>query len=107
LRKYVCTPNLRDGSQTRTKGNIIAYAQHATSTCCRKCVAYWHGIPLDDEVSDDDLTYLADVIMAYVRCRVPDLGEVGIHVPRRPPHTEQSSAAPADFAFTLLAQEKH
>lgn len=28
----------RDGMQTPKFGNIVFYAQHSTSTCCRKCV---------------------------------------------------------------------
>lgn len=108
LRKYVCTLNRRDGVQTRTKGNIIAYAQHATATCCRKCLAYWHGLPVDGEVSDDDLNCLAEVIMTYVRFRMPDLAQEGIHVPRRPPPTKGSSSPPLhpDSDLLLVAQEK-
>ncbi|MBN2021709.1 MAG: DUF4186 domain-containing protein [Pirellulales bacterium] len=40
-----------DGRQTPWRGHPIFVAQHATATCCRGCLAKWHGIargrPLD------------------------------------------------------------
>ena len=34
-----------DGRQTPMKNHPVFIAQHATGTCCRKCLAKWHGIP--------------------------------------------------------------
>jgi hypothetical protein len=34
-----------DGRQTPMRGHPIFIAQHATATCCRSCLAKWHGIP--------------------------------------------------------------
>jgi hypothetical protein len=40
-----------DGKQTPMRGHPVFIAQHATATCCRGCLAKWHGIaqgrPLD------------------------------------------------------------
>ena len=33
-----------DGKQTPTKGHPVFIAQHATATCCRKCIRKWHKI---------------------------------------------------------------
>ena len=34
-----------DGRQTPFRGHPVFVAQHATATCCRGCLAKWHGIP--------------------------------------------------------------
>lgn len=34
----------RDGKQTPFRGHPVFVAQHATATCCRGCLAKWHGI---------------------------------------------------------------
>ena len=33
-----------DGRQTPYRGHPVFVAQHATATCCRSCLAKWHGI---------------------------------------------------------------
>lgn len=33
-----------DGKQTPMRGHPVFIAQHATATCCRACLAKWHGI---------------------------------------------------------------
>jgi hypothetical protein len=33
-----------DGKQTPMRGHPVFIAQHATATCCRSCLAKWHGI---------------------------------------------------------------
>jgi hypothetical protein len=33
-----------DGRQTPWRGHPVFVAQHATATCCRGCLAKWHGI---------------------------------------------------------------
>jgi len=34
-----------DGKQTPFRGHPVFVAQNATATCCRSCLAKWHGIP--------------------------------------------------------------
>jgi hypothetical protein len=33
-----------DGRQTPMRGHPVFIAQHATATCCRGCLAKWHGV---------------------------------------------------------------
>ena len=64
----------RDGTQTPMDAeNIIYYAQHATATCCRKCVKYWHGIPYDRDLEPTEELYLQQLVMKYIETRLPDL----------------------------------
>jgi hypothetical protein len=63
----------RDGTQTPFKGNLIYYAQHGTATCCRKCAEEWHGIDRNRPLTHAEIKYMVDLIMLYVKKRVPDL----------------------------------
>ena len=86
LRKYVGPPRaklFRDGSQTPLSGNVIFYAQHATATCCRKCVEAWHGIERDRSLTNEEIGYMASLVMLYVEQRLPDLKTYGIRVPSK------------------------
>lgn len=75
--------NPYDGRQTPMEGsgNPIHYAQHATASCCRKCIEYWHAIPTGRELMDEEIDYLADLIMLFIEERVPNLTQNGEHVP--------------------------
>lgn len=72
----------RDGTQTPREGNIIYYAQHGTACCCRKCIEYWHDIPQGRELNVDEIQYFTDLILDYLRDRLPDLKEDGVYVPK-------------------------
>jgi len=78
--------NPREGRQTPYDGNVLYYAQHAVAACCRKCIEYWHGIPAKAPLSDDEVAYLANLVILYVEERLPDLAEEPTKVPsiRRP-----------------------
>lgn len=71
----------RDGTQTPRHGNSIYYAQHAVACCCRKCLEYWHGIPRGRTLSAEELSYLSDLCMLYLRERMPYLTDHGEKVP--------------------------
>lgn len=71
----------RDGTQTPMSGNAIFYAQHATASCCRTCIEYWHGIEKGKPLSDEALEYLADLIKAFLDERLPQLEAEGKRVP--------------------------
>jgi len=83
IKKYVspATP-YRDGLQTPRQGNVIFYAQHATASCCRKCVEYWHDIPQGRDLTTEEIEYLVNLIMAYINDRLPNLTEEGESVPK-------------------------
>ena len=55
-------------------GNAIFYAQHATATCCRRCAEYWHGIRRGRKLTEREVGYLTELVMVFVRERVPWLG---------------------------------
>ncbi len=57
---------LRDGKQTPMKGHPVFLAQHATATCCRKCLQKWHALPLGRDLSQHEINYVARVIMDWI-----------------------------------------
>ncbi len=66
-----------DGRQTKLEGFVICYAQHATATCCRKCLSYWHDIPADRDLEPGELAYCEALVTAYLNERLPPLGQTG------------------------------
>jgi hypothetical protein len=99
----IASPNHpRQGQQTHREtnphANAIHYAQHATASCCRKCVEEWHGIPMDRELTEHELHYLVELAMLYVLAKVPDLAEGPVHVPNlgalAPARPERSENGP-------------
>jgi hypothetical protein len=76
----------RDGTQTPFHGRALYYAQHATATCCRKCVEEWHAIPRGRALKNDELHYLTQLVVLYLRERlagVPYEGEKPVPRKRR------------------------
>jgi hypothetical protein len=67
-----------DFNQTQMlKGTIVHWARHAVACCCRRCMAYWHNVPLAAELSAADIDYFVTLIMFYVKDRIPDLQSSG------------------------------
>ena len=60
---------------------VYPYAQHATATCCRKCLEYWHGIPRGRQLTADELDYLSELVFCYVEERVPEMTDQGEYIP--------------------------
>ena len=56
-----------DGRQTPWKGHPIFIAQHATATCCRKCLERWHGINKNKILNEKEMNYCVDVVMKWIR----------------------------------------
>ena len=81
IRKSVGQLTSFDGRQTPKERNPIFYAQHATATCCRKCIEEWYGIPPDEELDDDQVKYMTEICMLYLTQRLPLLTEYGEKVP--------------------------
>ena len=73
----------RDGTQTPMTGNVIFYAQHATASCCRTCIEYWHGIPKGRPLTAEELSYLTDLATMFIAERLPDLPDEPTKVPRQ------------------------
>lgn len=52
-----------DGRQTPMRNHPVFIAQHATATCCRKCLEKWHGIPREGhELTPGEREYILSVI---------------------------------------------
>jgi hypothetical protein len=76
----------RDGTQTPTahdRADAIDFASHAVAACCRKCVNYWHGIPIGRALADEEIYYLSELVFLYLQARLPNLAENPQPVPRR------------------------
>ena len=55
-----------DGRQTPMRGHPVFVAQHATGTCCRGCLAKWHGIARGREMTGDERRYVVSVIARWL-----------------------------------------
>lgn len=60
------TSNVTDGKQTPMKGHPVFIAQHATGTCCRRCLEKRHHISKNKNMTDDDIKYVVDIIMSWI-----------------------------------------
>lgn len=60
---------LHDGKQTPMRANShpVFIAQHATGTCCRKCLEKWHHIPQGVELTNQQVDYIVYVIMSWIK----------------------------------------
>lgn len=56
-----------DGRQTPMKGHPIFVAQHATATCCRRCLGKWHNIPLGRALDPGQIAYVLDVLGVWLK----------------------------------------
>jgi hypothetical protein len=66
--------NFMDGRQTPMgKEELVNYAQHATATCCRKCLEAWHNIDMEIELTPQQLEFCTNLVMKYIDERVPQL----------------------------------
>lgn len=77
-----------DGRQTPKVGSVLNFAQHATATCCRKCLNYWYDIPRGRELTEAELDFCENLVLHYldrreVECRIAATGR------------DKPSAAPA------------
>jgi hypothetical protein len=70
-----------DGRQTPKSGNALFYAQHATASCCRKCIEEWHGIEMGRELSLEEIAYLTELVVLFIEERLPSLTDEGEKVP--------------------------
>ncbi len=52
----------RDGKQTPYRGHPVFVAQHATATCCRKCLGRWHAIAAGAALTTEQQHYVVAVL---------------------------------------------
>jgi hypothetical protein len=55
-----------DGKQTPMRGHPVFIAQHATATCCRKCIQKWHGIKKGRALKPEEIEYVVALIMGWI-----------------------------------------
>lgn len=55
-----------DGKQTPYRNHPVFVAQHATGTCCRGCLAKWHGIPEGHELDAEEQRYVLRVLRRWL-----------------------------------------
>ncbi len=56
-----------DGKQTPMRGHPAFVAQHATATCCRRCLAKWHGIPLASPLTREQIDRVVAIIGEWLQ----------------------------------------
>jgi hypothetical protein len=54
------------GKQTPWRNHPVFVAQHATATCCRRCLQKWHQIPKGKALTAEEQGYIVDVIGAWL-----------------------------------------
>jgi len=55
-----------DGRQTPMRNHPVFIAQHATGTCCRKCLEKWHYIPRGEPLTEADINYVIEVLKRWL-----------------------------------------
>ena len=55
-----------DGKQTPIRNHPVFIAQHATGTCCRSCLAKWHGIPKGRPLIQEQIDYIVEVLRRWL-----------------------------------------
>lgn len=56
-----------DGKQTPMRGHPVFIAQHATATCCRKCINKWHKFDMNVPLSQNQQEYIVNLIMQWIK----------------------------------------
>jgi hypothetical protein len=56
-----------DGKQTPMRNHPVFIAQHATASCCRKCLMKWHGIPARAHaLTNEEKEYVLTLLRAWM-----------------------------------------
>ena len=76
-----------DGKQTPMRGHPVFIAQHATGTCCRKCLSKWHDIEPGNALTEEQQQYIVNLIMAWIR------KEIGHALPQTADHHREGMLA--------------
>ena len=54
-------------------GEVVFYAQHATATCCRRCLQYWYNIPEGRPLTKKEIKFSTDLIHLFLKERLPQI----------------------------------
>ena len=55
-----------DGRQTPFRGHPVFVAQHATATCCRSCLAKWHGIEKGAALTEAEKRHVEEALRRWL-----------------------------------------
>ncbi len=66
IQKRLTAP-FNDGRQTPKTGHPVFIAQHATATCCRKCLQKWHQIPQHRELTEEEQIYITLLLLRWIK----------------------------------------
>jgi hypothetical protein len=58
---------VNDGKQTPFRGHPVFVAQHATATCCRICLAKWHGIEKGRTLTVEEQNHVIAALERWLR----------------------------------------
>lgn len=56
-----------DGKQTPFKNHPVFIAQHATATCCRKCMNKWYNIAKGVTLTSTQIDFAVDLIISWIQ----------------------------------------
>lgn len=56
-----------DGKQTPMRGHPVFIAQHATATCCRKCLYQWHKIKPGKALNEEEQKFVIALILEWIK----------------------------------------
>lgn len=59
-----------DGKQTPLRGHPVFIAQHATATCCRSCLAKWHGIARGRPLTAEEQAHAVSAIARWLEAQI-------------------------------------
>ena len=62
---------VNDGKQTPFRGHPVFIAQHATATCCRGCLAKWHGIARGQALTPSQQAHVVATIARWLETQAP------------------------------------
>jgi hypothetical protein len=60
---------VNDGKQTPMRGHPVFIAQHATATCCRSCLAKWHGIAAGKPLGQAEQEHVVAAIARWLEAQ--------------------------------------
>ena len=55
-----------DDKQTPMRNHPVFIAQHATATCCRRCIEKWHGIEKGRALNEKEIDYVVALTMGWI-----------------------------------------
>jgi uncharacterized protein DUF4186 len=61
---------VNDGKQTPFRGHPVFVAQHATGTCCRSCLAKWHGIERGRCLDEREAEHVVAVLERWLQAQM-------------------------------------